>query len=324
MRQTEESASRIVPLDESGIQVMWEVAGAVYILCSESTNTRNTKSKMDSFLRTTHSTICRLAVILIVFTMTSCMSPRKDERLHGTLWVQTSAEYAVSTIQVYSMASGHLDAAKNDHNGSALSQSGAGEQPLAIIVDVDETVLDNAGHTARGIIARESFNVDTWRAWVREAAAPPVPGAVDYLRRVNEMGITVFYVTNRFHTLEDSTRQNLEALGCPLRTDIDVVLTREERPGWGRDKSSRRNWVAKDFRVLQVVGDDLADFVSVPNGADPEDRIEIARNHEDQWGRRWFLLPNPVYGGWEEALMHGEHSQLVKPLDRKFRQLETR
>jgi len=279
---------------------------------------------MNSFSTTTRRSIYSLGAILLVFTVSACISQRKDERLHSTLWVQTSAEYAVSTIQVYAMAGDHLEPAVNDENWSALSQPGARDRPSAIIIDIDETVLDNAGHAARAIIARESFNVDAWHAWVREAAAPAVPGAIDYLRKVNEMGVTIFYVSNRLHDLEDPTRRNLESLGCPLRTDIDVVLLREERPGWGRDKSPRRDWVAREFRVLQVVGDDLGDFVRVPEGSDHEDRTEIARSHENQWGRKWFLLPNPIYGGWEEALMQGEHSNFVKPLDRKLRQLETR
>jgi acid phosphatase len=102
-----------------------------------------------------------------------------------------------------------------------------------------------------------------------------------------------------------------------------VVLLREERPGWGIDKSSRRAWVAKRFRVLQIVGDDLSDFVPVPEGIDDTDRIEIARSHRDRWGTGWYLLPNPIYGGWEEALMPGEHAEQVTPLERKFQHLET-
>ena len=324
VRQAEEPARRIVCPDEFGHHVMWVATRAVYILCPESTNTRNSGPGMDFFSSITRSPICKLTVILIAVTLSACMSQRRDERLHSTLWVQTSAEFAVSTIQVYAMAGDHLEPAVDDKNWSAVARSDDRDRPLAIIVDVDETILDNAGHAARAIIARESFNLDTWHAWVREAAAPAVPGAVDYLRKVNGLDITIFYVTNRFRTLEDPTRKNLEAVGCPLRTDIDVVLMREERPGWGRDKSSRRDWVAKDFRVLQIVGDDLGDFVRVPEGSDHEDRMEIARSNENQWGRKWFLLPNPVYGGWEEALKHGEHSQYVKPLDRKLRQLETR
>jgi acid phosphatase len=153
--------------------------------------------------------------------------------------------------------------------------------------------------------------------------APAVPGAVDYLREAEAMGITVFYMSNRFHDLEEATRKNLEAVGCPLRKDIDVVLLREEKPGWGIGKSPRRAWVAERFRVLQIVGDDLRDFVHVPEDDDDAARIEIALSHRDRWGEGWYMLPNPIYGGWEQALMKGEYAEHVSPLERKFKRLQT-
>ena len=125
-------------------------------------------------------------------------------------------------------------------------------------------------------------------------------------------------------TLEEPTRKNLEAVGCPIRRDIDVVLLREEMPSWGVDKTSRRVWVEERFRVLQIVGDDLRDFVTVPKNADDTVRIEIALDHIDRWGKGWYLLPNPIYGGWEEALMAGEYADHMSPLERKFKHLETR
>jgi len=255
----------------------------------------------------------------------ACATGHPDERLHSTLWVQTSAEYVVSTNQVYTMALEDLEAAYRDPQWDVAVERGNpnGDLSPAIIVDIDETVLDNSGHAARAIIAREGFVQDLWRAWVREAAAPAVPGAVEYLRRADAMGIAVFYVSNRFRDLEEPTRENLEAIGCPLRDDIDVVLLREERPGWGIAKSSRRAWIAQHFRVLQIVGDDLRDFVPVPEDSDDHARIEIALAHRERWGAGWYLLPNPIYGGWEEALMAGEYAEHMTPLERKFEHLET-
>jgi acid phosphatase len=264
-------------------------------------------------------------VLAALWIAGGCASRHHDERLHSTLWVQTSAEYVVSTKQVYSMAVEDLEAAFRDPAWDVAIERGdhGDDLPPAIVVDIDETVLDNTGHAARAIIAREGFVQEIWRAWVRESAAPAVPGAVEYLRRADAMGVAVFYLSNRFHDLEEPTRQNLEAIGCPIRKDIDVVLLREERPGWGVDKTSRRAWVARDFRILQIVGDDLRDFATVPKDADDTTRIEIALSHRDRWGEGWYLLPNPIYGGWEEALMKGEYAEHLSPLERKFEHLET-
>jgi len=263
--------------------------------------------------------------LVSMLALAACASPPPDERLHSTLWVQTSAEYVISTRQVYEMATRELDAALADPGWTALDKGHTGaELRPAIIVDVDETVLDNSGHTGRMIRAREGFTVDSWRQWVGEAAAPPVPGAAEYLRAASERGITVFYVTNRHHVLEDATRRNLLADGLPVAQGEDVVLTREEREGWGRDKSTRRAFVDQSYRVLQVVGDDLADFVQLPKGADEEQRQQLAMDNVGRWGTCWFLIPNPMYGSWEQALMPDGFSLFGRPIEEKFEHLDTK
>ncbi len=265
-----------------------------------------------------------LAALLGV-ALTGCAGPPPDERLHSTLWVQTSAEYAVSTTQVYRMAIEQLGSALADPEWVALDY---GDDmtglPGAVIIDVDDTVLDNSGHTARAILSRQGFNRDSWGAWVREAAAPPVPGAVEYLRHAAALGVVVIYLTNRHADYDASTRANLAAIGAPLRPGTDVLMSRRDSPGWTRDKTSRRRMAARQYRVLQVVGDDLADFIQLPEAVDHEQRMALAKAGEGRWGRAWFMLPNPIYGTWERALMPGGGSIFVQPLEQKFRHLETR
>ncbi len=266
----------------------------------------------------------RRLLMVAVALLAGCASPPPDERLHSTLWVQTSAEYAISTRQVFGMATRGLDGALADPGWTALEggRTGAELRP-AIIVDVDETVLDNSGHQGRMIRAREGFTRDSWRKWVSEAAAPAVPGAADYLHAAADRGITVFYVTNRHHVLEDDTRRNLLAAGFPVASEEDVVLTREETEEWTRDKSSRREFIGQHHRVLQVVGDDLADFVPLPKGADDEQRLYLATVNAQRWGTYWFMIPNPMYGSWEQALMPGGVALFGRPMEDKFRHLDT-
>jgi len=266
-----------------------------------------------------------LVVLVVSALLAGCAATPSDERLHSTLWVQTSAEYQVSARQVYLFATERLVQSVAGFPNTAVALGAVDDaRPPAIIVDVDETILENSGHTARSIVARRGYNRESWRAWVQESAAPPVPGALEYLRAAAAMGVTIFYVTNREHDLEDATRRNLVALGCPLRSDFDVLLTRRERPEWTRDKTTRRKYVAERYSVLQMVGDDLRDFVSIPAGATDEDRVRLADSYGERWGTVWFLLPNPIYGTWEQALMPDGGSMFAQPLEQKFKQLETR
>jgi acid phosphatase len=233
----------------------------------------------------------------------SASAPASQANLDATLWVQSSAEYGTVTRSVYRAALEDLPLLEADSTRSAALEQEApfSTLPPAVILDVDETVLDNVPYQARLLIHGESYASDTWAEWVEERTAESVPGALEFARGAAGLGITVFYVTNRRSHLEPATRDNLAALGFPLRSDIDVVLTRGERPGWDGSKSSRRQAVAGTHRVVMIVGDDLNDFVDV-DGLPVDTRGEVAERHESDWGRRWRMLPNPTYGSWERAL----------------------
>lgn len=229
-----------------------------------------------------------------------------DDNLNATLWAQTSAEYAASALQAYVLADIMLQRGLEDPGWSASleqrRQEGFGDLPPAVILDVDETVLDNSAYQARLIRDGEQFETPSWHAWVREEKALPVPGALEFTRAAADKGVTVFYVTNRRHEVEAATRANLDALGFPLLEGRDVLLTRDERAQWGSDKGTRRSQVAADFRILLLVGDNLGDFVS---GIDVgvSERSSVVERHAEMWGRCWIVLPNPQYGSWDGALI---------------------
>jgi len=227
------------------------------------------------------------------------------ENLNAVLWVQTSAEYRAAARQAFTLAEMALDKALADPAWSAVAeQDGAdfADLPPAVIVDVDETVLDNSPNQARQVLDDRDFATESWHEWVREERARAVPGALAFTRAAAARGVRVFYVTNRRHEVEEPTRRNLAAQGFPLDAAVDTVLTRDERPEWGSDKGSRRAHVAAGHRVLLQIGDNLGDFVSGVN-VDRVARQALVESHADYWGRRWILLPNPQYGSWDGALI---------------------
>ena len=226
------------------------------------------------------------------------------ETVRATRWVATSAEYRALSLQAYQAALEHLREALRDSTWTAALEQEDGEYrhlPPAVILDVDETVLDNVAFQERLIRRDSDYDRAIWAEWVREASAPAIPGAKEFTRRAAQLGVAVFYVTNRDAEFEDPTLQNLVALGFPVAASRDALLTRGERPDWGSDKGSRRAYVAESFRVLLLVGDDLNDFVFA-RGLGTEDRDRLVDRYEERWGERWIVLPNPVYGSWERAL----------------------
>lgn len=241
------------------------------------------------------------------------------ELLLATLWVQRAAEYDAVNRTVFAAATSQLEAALADPTWTAAVEQATrtdfGTLPPAIILDVDETVLSNVAYQARMILDDTSFGSSTWNPWCDEEKAMPLSGAVEFLRAAAARGIAVFYVTNRGAEVRDATVENLRATGFPLSEQEQRVLTIDSTQGWGRDKTSRRTFVADRFRVLMAFGDNLGDFVDIEPLDEPQ-RDEVVERYASWWGSRWFMLPNPMYGSWE--------SELIEALPREQRSVEQR
>jgi 5'-nucleotidase (lipoprotein e(P4) family) len=233
------------------------------------------------------------------------------ERLTGVLWFQTAAEYRIDSLSKYAQAKRTLDAALADPAWiAATEQAGASPLPAksAVIMDLDETVLDNSPFQGELVRQRGVYSDTLWREWVAKESAGLVPGALSFIQYAQSRGVSVFFVTNREKDLEQSTRNNLTALGITLPSDIDAVLASKEQVDWTSDKTSRRRVVAQNHRILMLIGDDLGDFVT-GNKAPPTERIALADKYEKFWGERWVLINNPLYGSWEAATFGSDNSK---------------
>lgn len=235
-----------------------------------------------------------------------------NENLHSVLWMQTSVEYAAVTKQTYRMATLRLDEALADTGWTASleqQEMGAfGRRPPVVVLDVDETVLDNSRYQARLVLEDGEYSTASWQDWVREENATAVPGALRFVREAERRGISVVYLSNRRSETEAFTRANLATLGFPVAEEFDAVISRGERPEWdSSDKETRRTAVAERFRILMLIGDNLGDFLS-----DVEQSLEARRAavapFDEYWGERWFMLPNPQYGSWEGALFNYDYA----------------
>jgi 5'-nucleotidase (lipoprotein e(P4) family) len=242
------------------------------------------------------------------------------ENLNAVVWMQTALEYEATATQAYRLATLQLDAALKDSSWTAaLEQTGdASKLPPAVVLDIDETVLDNSYFQARMVRDHAVYSTERWGQWVREARAPAIPGALEFTQYAAGKGVTVFYISNRMADLETPTRANLQALKFPVADKVDTVLSRGERPEWQVSaKGPRRAHVARDYRILLLIGDDLGDFVVNADGTSEERRARTAPNAE-WWGRRWIMLPNPTYGSWERAVI-GNASDRVAARHRALR-----
>lgn len=252
----------------------------------------------------------KLFFLLPVFIFASCTSTKtvniqNDATTQATLWVQNSAEYKALTTQTYASALRTLPLPMEDSFWTASLNQEENDEfmglPPAIILDVDETVLDNSPFQARMIKQGSEFNIEAWNAWCKEAKAEAIAGAVEFTQYAAREGITIFYITNRGYEVEDATRQNLIEKGFPVSSSMDNVMTNGEEPGWTSSKIERRKQVEENYRVIMMFGDDLNDFLPAKE-ISQDKRAKLVEEYSDYFGRRWFMLPNPVYGSWEQAL----------------------
>jgi acid phosphatase len=217
--------------------------------------------------------------------------------------MQTSVEFNVLSQQIYKQAGYTLDKAIADMNWTAAKEQTGDFQklPPAVILDLDETVLDNTPFEAMLVKKRLAFSENLWIEWINKAVAKAVPGAKEFLTLCNRKSVRIFYVTNRKANQEEYTIKNMVALGLPVDLDGSNLLLRNEKPNWNSDKTSRRAEVASKYRIILLVGDDLGDFLTSATDT-LEKRMELVKGYEENWGSKWFLLPNPIYGSWESSL----------------------
>jgi acid phosphatase len=227
-----------------------------------------------------------------------------NDLLNAVLWMQRSVEYKAAAMAAFALAQLRLDQALADRDWTAVvpkELSGPFQSlPPAVILDVDETVLDNSGYQAWMATKDTTFDPKTWTAYVNSVSSLAIPGAVEFARYAASRGVKVFYVSNRTAEEEPATSKNLERLGFPMGGAVDTILTARERPDWGSAKGTRRTHIAREYRVLLNLGDNFGDFVDEYRGTEAE-RLAVLEQHKGRWGREWIMLPNPSYGSFESA-----------------------
>ncbi len=262
---------------------------------------------------------------VVVFAAGACSTADLTyERLNGIAWTQTSLEHEMLCVSTYRRATEQLDAALRDSSWTATLEQGEGFEglPPAVILDVDETVLDNSPMDARHVKLGIDYDQRLWDEWVRESRAESLPGADVFVAYAKARGVAVFFVTNRGADSKSFTLANLQQEVHPTVRE-EELLCRKGRPEWGWDKTTRRAFLAGRYRILLLIGDDYNDFASLGR-VSPEERRRKAEAHVSSWGVKWILLPNTRYGSWQKALYGYDRSlSLEEKRRRKIRALRT-
>ena len=206
-----------------------------------------------------------------------------DTETMGLLWMRTSAEYRALAYQGYNAA---MNAVK-----MAVVDPSHQRKPLAIVLDADETVVDNTKLMGESIAnGNGRFDAPWWRAAVHKGESRAMPGAVEFLNEVHKQGVEIFYVSNRYAPVNlDVTIQNFKELGFPS-VDKDHVLLFEK----DSDKQPRFDMIAKKYYVVVYMGDNAGDFPIGTKGKTLAERNAIIDNHKEDFGTTFLVFPNPA------------------------------
>lgn len=224
-------------------------------------------------------------------------------KLYTSVWIQRSAEYQALCLQSYSLARLRLD--------EALQKRQA--KPLAIITDIDETILDNTPNSVHQAFKGQDYTEESWDEWCDRAEAIPMAGSREFFNYADQKGVKIFYVSNRSERNRKGTVRNLLSCGYPQVKNEQILLR-----GVTSDKTERRASVVKDYDVVLLIGDNLGDFDHIFDSHNEADRATGVRQFGEAFGKTFIVLPNPNYGNWEKAMFGG-----YPPLRERDKQLKS-
>ena len=271
-----------------------------------------------------------LAVAITAISMTGCSnlySKSEDkvtltydelvarENMMATNWYQTSGEARALYLQGYNVATQRLkEYLKTPHT-----------KPYSIVLDLDETVLDNSPYQAENIILGRGYDSKSWDEWVNMKKAKAVPGAKEFLQFADKNGVKIYYISDRTESQLEATIENLRAEGIPVQTNDSVLLkNKDDKSG----KANRREYVKNHTQLIMLFGDNLSDF-DLFSSKSIDERNAKVEELSKEFGDRFIIFPNPLYGAFETAIYGGKFPQAKEKLEIKesilkgYKSLET-
>ncbi|HTG67190.1 MAG TPA: 5'-nucleotidase, lipoprotein e(P4) family [Flavobacterium sp.] len=220
----------------------------------------------------------------------------------SVLWQQSSGEYRALAYQAFRLA--HLELDK-------MLLENKNNESLVIITDIDETILDNSPFFGKLIELNENFSNERWSEWEKKINAKSVPGAVEFFQYAANKGVGVFYISNRYDAQLNQTLTNLKNIGFPFADKEHVLLKTDSSA-----KETRRNKVSTENKIIMLLGDNLSDFSNVFENSSMKKRNDLVESLKEDFGRKFIVLPNPMYGDWEsQGIYEGRYNWTPKEKD---------
>lgn len=217
------------------------------------------------------------------------------ENTNGVFWYQTSVEAKALYLQGYKLATKNLtELLKKPHT-----------KPYAIVLDLDETVMDNSPYQVQNIRDGVGFSPKTWDEWVYKEDAKVVPGAAEFLQFADKNKVQIYYVSNRSKNHYDATIRNLKKYGVPIQSKEHLLFDDKG------SKVQRMAEVAKHGEIVMLFGDNFTDFGELSKKS-LDVRNKQLEELKDKFGDKFIIFPNPMYGSFDRALFKQVNAKTAK------------
>lgn len=233
-------------------------------------------------------------IVLQASTAQDTTLPATSIKTYPVLFQQTAAEYRALCYQAFNLA--HLRLQQ-------IPKRKLRKKKLAIVTDLDETIIDNSYSEAQLIKDKKEYSSQAWKQWTNRSAATALPGAVEFLQQAKRNGLSIFYISNRDTSEIGSTLLNLQNLQLPDADTTHMLFLVNTS-----SKEARRQKVMEEYEIVMLLGDNLTDFTTAFEKKSIEVRKQEADKVKEEWGRKFIVLPNAIYGEWENALYDYERN----------------
>jgi len=243
----------------------------------------------------TQMKISRIFFAVSILALVSCTGSKdakenistQENLANATVWFQRSPEMKALYYQGYNIAKFRL----TEFNKQKTSK------PKAVVVDIDETMLDNSPFEAQQIFDSKGYTPEAWKKWSLLAKAKAVPGAVEFTKFCDSLGVTVIYISNRKVDELDATVKNLDSLGFAFAKKEYMLFKQDVS-----SKKARRDQISQKYEIVMLIGDNLNDLSEVFENRGVDWGVSVTEQNKKEFGNRFIVLPNPMYGEWEKNI----------------------
>ena len=218
-------------------------------------------------------------------------------------WMQTSNEYENVTKSLYLLAKKQLDEnIKNKEQSAFLEQKNNFKNlPPAIIMDIDETILNNSSFAVyQQVELKGKFVEEQWDGFVKKEISTPIAGSIDFINYAISKGVIVFLVSNRTQDQFDATLNNLKKAGVKIPNIKNLVMLVGGKSNWDSNKYHRYKEISQEYYIAMIVGDNMTDFLEpLSKDLSYKEYKKLNKKYESYIGKYWIQLPAPTYGSWQ-------------------------